>query len=100
MPTAVKRRAGWLCPRGTHMSRGPYSRPKLGPEAANHIATCYSELRSKENDTKTLPVTARTLETMIRLSTAVAKVRCNQQQAVRLGGSACGTACERVRVCL
>lgn len=51
-----------------------FSHPHLEPEAATTIAVAYSELRSKENDTKTLPVTARTLETMIRLSTAIAKV--------------------------
>eukprot|EP00045_Choanoeca_perplexa_P018281 m.285228 g.285228 ORF g.285228 m.285228 type:complete len:2456 (+) comp17771_c0_seq2:81-7448(+) len=49
--------------------------PTLTQEAAAHIAESYSELRAMETDTKTLPVTARTLETMIRLSTAHAKTR-------------------------
>ncbi|EDQ85343.1 uncharacterized protein MONBRDRAFT_38861 [Monosiga brevicollis MX1] len=49
--------------------------PVLSPEAANAIAEAYADLRSKELESKTLPVTARTLETMIRLSTAHAKAR-------------------------
>ena len=48
--------------------------PKLTEEAAAHISSKYAELRSKE-DTKTLPVTPRTLETMIRLTVAHAKCR-------------------------
>eukprot|EP00049_Salpingoeca_infusionum_P019107 m.360245 g.360245 ORF g.360245 m.360245 type:complete len:939 (-) comp18941_c0_seq1:97-2913(-) len=49
--------------------------PVLTPEAATFIAENYAALRSKETDTRTLPVTARTLETMIRLATAHAKSR-------------------------
>lgn len=48
--------------------------PSLSEEAASYIVSKYAELRSKE-DTKTLPVTPRTLETMIRLTTAHAKCR-------------------------
>eukprot|EP01147_Barroeca_monosierra_P000512 gene512-3838_t len=47
--------------------------PILGEEAAEFIADAYASLRSREHDEKTLPVTARTLETMIRLSTSHAK---------------------------
>lgn len=56
--------------------------PRLTEEAASYIATSYSRLRSKESDSKTLPVTARTLETMIRLSTAHAKCRLSDEVAM------------------
>ncbi|XP_051952056.1 zygotic DNA replication licensing factor mcm3-like [Xyrauchen texanus] len=53
--------------------------PVLSQEAANHIAEEYSRLRSQEqlgsDIARTSPVTARTLETLIRLSTAHAKAR-------------------------
>lgn len=49
-------------------------RPRLTPEAAEYIAARYRDLRSKD-DTRTLPITARQLETLIRLSTAHAKLR-------------------------
>ena len=51
------------------------SHPTLTQEAASFISSKYAELRGKETESKTLPVTARTLETMIRLSTALAKCR-------------------------
>lgn len=53
--------------------------PKLMPDAEEFIAEHYSQWRvNKVGDTRsrrTLPITARTLETMIRLSTAHAKMR-------------------------
>eukprot|EP00026_Physarum_polycephalum_P002662 Phypoly_transcript_02670.p1 GENE.Phypoly_transcript_02670~~Phypoly_transcript_02670.p1 ORF type:complete len:848 (-),score=98.11 Phypoly_transcript_02670:120-2663(-) len=49
-------------------------KPKLSSEARDFITEAYTKLRSQE-DMKTLPVTPRTLETMIRLATAHA--RCN-----------------------
>ncbi|KAJ4928757.1 hypothetical protein JOQ06_004383 [Pogonophryne albipinna] len=53
--------------------------PVLTEEAANHIAEEYARLRSQEqmgaDIARTSPVTARTLETLIRLSTAHAKAR-------------------------
>ena len=54
--------------------------PVLTPEAAEFISASYAELRSndtagREGQDQSLPVTARTLETMIRLSTAHAKAR-------------------------
>uniref|UniRef100_A0A4W4EFF5 DNA replication licensing factor MCM3 n=1 Tax=Electrophorus electricus TaxID=8005 RepID=A0A4W4EFF5_ELEEL len=53
--------------------------PVLTQEAASHIAEEYSRLRSQEqlgsDVARTSPVTARTLETLIRLSTAHAKAR-------------------------
>mmetsp|Transcript_15610 Transcript_15610/g.21579 ORF Transcript_15610/g.21579 Transcript_15610/m.21579 type:complete len:824 (-) Transcript_15610:244-2715(-) len=52
--------------------------PQLTDDAVNYIAEQYSEMRqdkSQEGAEKTLPVTARSLETMIRLSTAHAKLR-------------------------
>ncbi|XP_072028727.1 zygotic DNA replication licensing factor mcm3-like [Amphiura filiformis] len=54
-------------------------KPVLTREAADCIADEYSKLRSQEatanNVARTQPVTPRTLETMIRLSTAHAKAR-------------------------
>ncbi|XP_077250981.1 DNA replication licensing factor MCM3-like [Tasmannia lanceolata] len=53
--------------------------PKLTDEASDHIATAYAELRNAGTNAKsgggTLPITARTLETIIRLSTAHAKLK-------------------------
>ncbi|TRY99824.1 hypothetical protein DNTS_014884 [Danionella cerebrum] len=53
--------------------------PVLTQDAANHIAEEYSRLRGQEqlgsDIARTSPVTARTLETLIRLSTAHAKAR-------------------------
>lgn len=53
-------------------------KPILTKGAADHIVTTYSGLRNDElhgNQRKTSPMTARTLETLIRLSTAHAKAR-------------------------
>ncbi|KAK2586706.1 hypothetical protein KPH14_011743 [Odynerus spinipes] len=54
-------------------------KPKLTEEASEVIAEEYSKLRSEEmlesDVARTQPVTVRTLETMIRLSTAHAKAR-------------------------
>ncbi|CAK6963149.1 DNA replication licensing factor MCM3 [Scomber scombrus] len=54
-------------------------KPVLTGEAANHIAEEYARLRSQDqlgtDIARTSPVTARTLETLIRLSTAHAKAR-------------------------
>ncbi|KOX70033.1 DNA replication licensing factor Mcm3 [Melipona quadrifasciata] len=54
-------------------------KPKLTEEASEVIASEYSKLRSEESVdsdvARTQPVTARTLETLIRLSTAHAKAR-------------------------
>ncbi|XP_068564804.1 DNA replication licensing factor MCM3 [Cebidichthys violaceus] len=63
--------------------------PVLTEEAANHIAEEYARLRSQEqmgaDMARTSPVTARTLETLIRLSTAHAKAR--MSKAVELEDS-------------
>lgn len=48
--------------------------PVLTQEASEHLAQAFADLRSKEQ-VKTLPVTPRTLETLIRISTAAARVR-------------------------
>ncbi|PKY04316.1 MCM-domain-containing protein [Aspergillus campestris IBT 28561] len=53
-------------------------KPILTKGAADHIVTTYSALRNDElsgNQRRTSPITARTLETLIRLSTAHAKSR-------------------------
>lgn len=60
-----------------HIAKG--MQPQLTREAADCIAEEYSKLRSQDatanNIAKTAPVTPRSLETMIRLSTAHAKSR-------------------------
>ena len=56
-------------------------KPVLTKGAADHIVATYSALRNDEmegNQRKTSPMTARTLETLIRLSTAHAKARLSQ----------------------
>ncbi|XDV41892.1 hypothetical protein PO909_010675, partial [Leuciscus waleckii] len=54
-------------------------KPVLTQEASDYIAEEYSRLRSHDqvnsDSSRTMPVTARALETMIRLSTAHAKAR-------------------------
>ncbi|XP_028295892.1 DNA replication licensing factor MCM3-like [Gouania willdenowi] len=70
-----------------HIAKGVT--PVLTEEAANHIAEEYSRLRSQEqlgsDIARTSPVTARSLETLIRLSTAHAKAR--MSKAVELEDS-------------
>ncbi|KAM7270985.1 hypothetical protein ACFE04_030199 [Oxalis oulophora] len=56
--------------------------PDLTDEASEQISTAYAELRSASSNAKTggtLPITARTLETMIRLSTAHAKLKLSRK---------------------
>lgn len=57
--------------------------PDLTDEASEQIATAYAELRNASSNPKagtgTLPITARTLETIIRLSTAHAKLKLRRQ---------------------
>ncbi|XP_008558333.1 DNA replication licensing factor Mcm3 [Microplitis demolitor] len=61
-------------------------KPKLTEEASKTIADEYSRLRSEdmvESDVaRTQPITARTLETLIRLSTAHAKARLSKNVTV------------------
>uniref|UniRef100_A0AC35TMV4 DNA replication licensing factor MCM3 n=1 Tax=Rhabditophanes sp. KR3021 TaxID=114890 RepID=A0AC35TMV4_9BILA len=55
------------------------SNPGLTEEAINYVKKVYSELRSfdtvKSDTERTTPVTARTLESLLRVSTAIAKAR-------------------------
>jgi DNA replication licensing factor MCM3 len=57
--------------------------PVLTQEAADQISHVYSELRAwedgREKMYRVMPITARTLETLIRLSTAHAKARLSQK---------------------
>ncbi|KAJ7968909.1 DNA helicase [Quillaja saponaria] len=56
--------------------------PELTDEASEQIAAAYAELRNSSSNAKTggtLPITARTLETIIRLSTAHAKLKLNRK---------------------
>ncbi|CAM9980406.1 unnamed protein product, partial [Heterosigma akashiwo] len=49
--------------------------PELGEGASDALAEAYADLRGKQGDGgRNLPVTARSLETIIRLATATAKV--------------------------
>ena len=48
------------------------TKPELTENAREFIANRYAEMRCKQ-DERTLPVTARTLETLIRLASAHAK---------------------------
>ncbi|GMH91690.1 hypothetical protein TL16_g12125, partial [Triparma laevis f. inornata] len=52
-------------------------KPEMTEESREYIANRYAEMRSKQDD-KTLPVTARSLETIIRLSSAHSKCRLSQ----------------------
>ncbi|CAM9305987.1 unnamed protein product [Laminaria digitata] len=49
--------------------------PELTQEARENIASAYASLRSKQGNNRSLPVTARSLETLIRLASAHAKAR-------------------------
>jgi len=55
-------------------ARQRFAAPEMTPEATEAIAEFYAELRNSP-DVAALPVTVRTLETVIRLSCAHAKVR-------------------------
>ena len=62
----------------------PCSEMELTGEAMEAIGDFYAELRSRADDSA-LPVTVRTLETVIRLSTAAAKARLSKGVATNLG---------------
>lgn len=57
--------------------------PTLSMEAAEYISKSYSSLRQEVDSSKTLPITARCLETLIRLATAHAKCRLEGQSVSR-----------------
>lgn len=50
-------------------------------EAVKYLVEAYTDLRQRK-DTKTLPMTVRLLETLIRLSTAHAKLRLSNRVEV------------------
>lgn len=52
--------------------------PVLTVESREYIATRYAEMRARQ-DERTLPITARSLETIIRLATAHAKCRLSNE---------------------
>ena len=56
-------------------------KPVLTEEARECIAGRYAEMRSRQ-DERTLPVTARSLETIIRLASANAKVCLDDRMTV------------------
>ncbi|PIO61106.1 MCM2/3/5 family protein, partial [Teladorsagia circumcincta] len=60
-----------------HLARS--MKPKLTEEATEFISEVYAEIRSfdtsKTDRERTMPITARQLETLIRLSTSIAKAR-------------------------
>ena len=66
--------------------------PELGTEAGEHLIECYLEMRAMGNrGTKTITATPRQLESMIRISQALAKMRLSEvvgiedvREAVRL----------------
>lgn len=61
-------------------------KPVLTKKASEYIVKKYSELRNSDpanNEKRTAPVTARTLETLIRLSTAHAKLRLSKSIEVK-----------------
>jgi DNA replication licensing factor MCM3 len=69
-----------------HLARG--LKPQLTKEAADLISEEYTKLRNQdnlenENLARTQPVTARSLETLIRLSTAHAKARLSNKVEAR-----------------
>ncbi|KAJ9661138.1 MCM DNA helicase complex subunit [Neophaeococcomyces mojaviensis] len=60
-------------------------KPILSKEASDYIVNAYAGLRNDDmlaNQRRTAPMTARTLETLIRLSTAHAKARLSSQVSV------------------
>ncbi|CCK71110.1 MCM DNA helicase complex subunit MCM3 KNAG_0G00530 [Huiozyma naganishii CBS 8797] len=63
--------------------------PQLTQDAVNIIVKQYAELRNDEN-TKKSPITPRTLETLIRLATAHAKVRLSRTVERRDAHAAAG----------
>jgi DNA replication licensing factor MCM3 len=57
-----------------HFAKNRHKQLELTDEAREFIANRYAEMRCRQ-DERTLPVTARTLETVIRLASAHAKAR-------------------------
>jgi len=60
-------------------------KPILSKEASDYIVNAYAGLRNDDmlaNQRRTAPLTARTLETLIRLSTAHAKARLSSQVSI------------------
>jgi replicative DNA helicase Mcm len=52
--------------------------PKLTPEAINILKSFYTNIRSLANNMHTVPITARSLEALIRLGEAAARMRLSE----------------------
>ncbi len=59
------------------------SQPRLDNESVNYVSECWSKMRPREQVEKALPITVRTLETIIRLATAHAKCRLSDEVTKR-----------------
>lgn len=57
--------------------------PVLGDDAVKHLSAAWNKMRLQEDKEKSLPITVRTLESLIRLSTAHAKCRLSKEVGIQ-----------------